>query len=43
VDDGQPEQPYQIPDTNPAPDLAELPPRGLTAVGAFPFVPKIIS
>jgi hypothetical protein len=38
----QPEQPYQVPGTNPAPGLPDLPPRGLTAVLAAPFVPKII-
>lgn len=36
------EQPYSIPGTNPAPSLAELPPRGLTALLAFAFVPKVI-
>lgn len=38
----QPEQPYQTPGTYPAPSLADLPPRGLTAALAFCFIPKVI-
>ena len=38
-----PEQPYELPDTEPAWEPSTLPDRPLTAVGAAPFVSKIVS
>ena len=38
-----PEQPYQLEGTEPAWEPDTLPNRPLTAAGAAPFVPKIIS
>ena len=38
-----PEQPYELPDTEPAWEPSTLPDTPLTAAQAAPFVPKIIS
>jgi hypothetical protein len=38
-----PEEPYELPGTEPAWEPETLPNRGLTAAGAMPFVSKIIS
>jgi hypothetical protein len=38
-----PEEPYELPGTEPAFEPEALPNRGLTATGASCFVPKIIS
>jgi hypothetical protein len=43
VSEPPPEQPYEMPGTEPAWEPSTLPNRPLTAAEAMPFVPKIIS